>query len=582
MLDPSPTVVDTDLLIVGGGVGGMSAALRGRELGIDVTIAEKAAIARSGPCIYVHSQTAPWRLSDDEMHTWAKEFVEDSNYLADQEWVEIFLRELPDRIEDFVKLGVPYERNSEGKLHYTATRGHRVCKSLNVDGRTMMEILAKEARRRRVKLVPKVMVTDLLTSDGKSPTTGRVTGAVGFHVRTGEFFVFRAKAVIVATGIYTPKFHYGFVDHCNGDGHMMSYRAGAELTGIEFANYGAFSYWENKFFTPGQAKIQGLGARFINAKGERFMERYDPKWMELSSLYMLARAIITENFEGRGPCYVDMRHFTEEDHEVLRRVVPTLAKSFDEFGIDPRARPIEPCPFMVIGTPAGGGIRVDTDSRTNVAGLYALGIATCLPVDISGHSGSTPSSFSNVGGYRAANHIALWAKECGKPVVLHSQVQEFKKRFLQPMARLKQVRPSDINNAVGDVIADTVFALFKNRQRIERVIADLRQIETQMLPKVFAPDMHECVKANEMRNYLQLAQLCCHAMLRREESRAEHVRVDFPFRDDVDWLKWVIVRGGPGEEPNVGTWELPINRYPIRPEKREKVPYAFPIPKELQ
>jgi succinate dehydrogenase/fumarate reductase flavoprotein subunit len=405
---------------------------------------------------------------------------------------------------------------------------------------------------------------------------------VGFHVRTGEFFVFRAKAVVVATGIYTPKFHYGFVDHCNGDGHMMCYRAGAELAGIEFASYGAFSYWENKVFTPGQAKIQGLGARFINAKGERFMQRYDPEWMELSSLYLLARAIITENFEGRGPCYVDMRHFTDREHEILRRVVPTLAKSFDEFGIDPKVRPIQPCPFMVIGTPAGGGIRVDTDSRTNVDGLYALGMATCLPVDISGHSGSTPSTFSNVGGHRAANHVVSRVKDAGKPVVHDRQVEEFKKGFLQPMARLRQIRPSDINNALGETIADTVFALFKNRGRIENVMRELGEIEEKMLPKVFAPDMHECVKATEMRNYLQLARLCCHAMLAREESRAEHVRVDFPFRDDVNWLKWVIVKPDQGLSPEVSTWALPIEGYPVKPKKREKVPYSFPIPKELQ
>jgi succinate dehydrogenase/fumarate reductase flavoprotein subunit len=583
MFDPNPTVIDTDLLIVGGGVGGMSCALRGRELGLDVTVAEKAGIARSGPCIYVHSQTAPWRLSDEEMEAWAREFVEDSNYLADQKWLEIFLKEAPDRIDAFVKLGVPYERHPDGKLLYTATRGHKICKSLNVDGRTMMEILAKEARRRRARLIPKIMVTDLLTSDGKTPTQGRVTGAVGFHVRTGEFFVFRAKAVVVATGIVTPKFHYGFVNHCNGDGHMMCYRAGAELAGMEFANYGAFSYWENKVFTPGQAKIQGLGARFINAKGERFMERYDPKWMELTSLYMLARAIITENFEGRGPCYVDMTHFLPEEHEVLRRVVPTLAKSFDEFGIDPKARPVQSCPFMVIGTPAGGGIRVDTDSGTNIPGLYALGMATCLPVDISGHSGSTPSSFSNVGGYRAADHVASsCAGEAGKPEVHESQVEEFKKRFVKPMARLKQIRPADVHNAIGEAISDTAFALFKNKNRIERVIGELREIEEKLLPRVFAPDMHECVKANEMRNYLQFARLCCHAMLAREESRAEHVRVDFPFRDDIDWLKWVIVKPNGVREPHVQTWSLPIETYPVQPDRREKIPYTFPIPKELQ
>lgn len=582
MFDPNPTVVDVDFLVVGGGIGGLRAAMRAKELGLTVAVAEKAGIARSGPCIYVHSQFAPWHLSDQETEDWMREFVEMSNYLSDQKWLEIYLREAPDRIDDFAKIGVPYERLPDGKINYSLVRGHRIGMSVNVDGRLMMEVVGKEVRRRRIPVFEKVMVTDLLTSDGKSPTKGRVTGAVGFHVRTGEFFVFRAKAVQVGTGIFTPKIHYGYVDHCTGDGHMMCYRAGAELAGLEFDQYGAFSYWEGKFFTPGQAKIQGLGVRLINAKGERFMERYDPEWKEQSSLYKIARAIITENFEGRGPCCMDMRHYTQEEYELLRRVVPTLAQSFDEFGVNPMKKPLESNPFMVIGSATGGGLKPDYNSQTNVPGLYAVGIATCMPFSMSGHSGSSPSTFSNVGGYRAANHVASWAKDSPKPEVQDSQVQEFKKKFLEPMRRLKQVRPSDVHNAIGDVSAETPFALFKNAQRIEKTRKELKELEEKLVPKMFAPDMHECVKANEMKNYIQLAQLVCRASLAREESRAEHVRVEFPYRDDVNWLKWVIIKQQEPGKDQVNLWELPLSSYPIQPQKREKIPYSFPIPKELQ
>jgi succinate dehydrogenase/fumarate reductase flavoprotein subunit len=582
MFDPNPTVVDADFLVVGGGIGGLRAALRAKELGLTVAVAEKTMVARGGPCIYVHSQFAPWHLSEQELEEWMREHVEMSNYLPDQKWLEIYLREAPDRIDDFAKMGVGYEREPDGKIKYSIVRGHRVGMSVNVDGRAMMEVVGKEVRRRRIPVFEKVMVTDLLTSDGKSPTQGRVTGAVGFHVRTGEFFVFRAKAVQVGTGIFKAKMHFGYVDHCTGDGHAMCYRAGAEMSGLEFGQDASFSYWENKFYTPGQAKIQGLGVRLINSRGERFMDQYDPEWKELSSLYKIARGIITENFEGRGPCYMDMRHYTEEEYQLLRRVVPTLARSFDEFGIDPLKKPLESCPYMVIGSATGGGLRPDYDSQTNVPGLYGVGVATCMPVSMSGHSGSGPSTFSNVGGYRAANHVASWAKNATKPEVHDSQIKEFKKRFLEPLRRLKQVRPSDVHNAIGEVTADTVFALFKNAERITKVQRDLKEIEKNLAPKIFAPDMHECVKANEVKNYLQMSQLVCLASRAREESRAEHVRVDFPFRDDANWLKWVILKRNESGEGTVSTWDLPISTYPIQPKKREKIPYSFPIPKELQ
>jgi succinate dehydrogenase/fumarate reductase flavoprotein subunit len=312
------------------------------------------------------------------------------------------------------------------------------------------------------------------------------------------------------------------------------------------------------------------------------MEKYDPEWLELSSLYKIGRAIITENFEGRGPCYMDMRPYTEEEYQLLRRVVPTLADSFDEFGLDPLKKPVQSNPYMVIGSATGGGLKPDYDSQTNVPGLYGVGVATCMPVSMSGHSGSGPSTFSNVGGYRAANHIASWAKNAPKPEVHNSQVAEFKKKFLEPMRRLKQVRPSDVHNAIGEVTADTAFALFKNAARIERTLRELKEIEKNLAPKMFAPDMHECVKANEIKNYLQMSQLVCIASQARQESRAEHVRVDFPFRDDADWLKWVVLKLNDSGEASAGTWDLPISTYPIQPPKREKIPYSFPIPEELR
>lgn len=577
-----PTELWTDVLVIGGGIGGCRAALRARELGCDVVLTEKAVIGRAGPMTFVHSQFAPWPLTDEEKLVWMREFVEASNYLADQEWLDVLLTEAPSRIDELVRMGVPYERDADGRLKYTTSRGHKVGKTINVDGKVVMEILRRELRRHGVRLLEKVMMTDLLTSDGRYPTAGEVSGAVGFHVRTGEPLVIRSKAVILNTGPLYPKIHFSYIDGVTGEGHRMAYRAGAELAGMEFTQYASWSYWEDTFSSPGQAKIQGIGAKFINARGEEFMWRYDPEWGNLSSLYRVARAIITENMEGRGPCYVDFRHCREEDIEMLLRVVPTLDLGLREFGVDLRKRPLKTTPFMAIGMGTSGGLRVDTWSRTNVSGLYALGTCTCLPVIMSGNSGSGHSTFSNVGGYRAGEDAARRAQRMEHPPVNGSQLKEVLAEMLAPLDRRGNTRPADVWAAIGDVTCESTFALFKNAERIDRTRRLVGEIKAYLLPRMSAPDPHELVKALEARSYVEMVELCCLAYGAREESRGEHFRADFPYQDDINWLRWVVIKQTTDGQPHISTPEVPLDRYPIQPEKRERKPSPFSVPEQYR
>ncbi|GBC82764.1 Fumarate reductase flavoprotein subunit [bacterium HR10] len=581
---PDPTVIRTDVLVVGGGLGGVRAALRAQELGADVTVVEKAVISRAGPMTYVHSQFAPYKLLEgDELRQWMEEFVVGANYLADQEWLEVYLREAYFRVQELVHMGVPYVRDEQGRLKYSLVRGHKVGTTLGADGRATMEVLRRELTRRRVRLIEKVMVNDLLTTDGRHPTRDRICGAVGFHVRTGEPYLFLAKAVILNTGPFYPKIHYAYVDHCTGEGHAMAFRAGAELAGMEFAQYAAWSYFNRQFFTPGQAKIQGIGARFVNALGEEFMPRYDPIWGNFSGLFQVARAIATENLEGRGPCFVDMRHCSDEDLAVLYKVVPTLERAFKEFDIDPKKDLLRVDPFILIGTGSSSGVRVDLWSRASLPGLFAVGTCTHLPIMMTGISGSSLSTFSNVGGYRAGEKAAEIARQMAHhPPHDPQQVKELIAGFCAPLSRRGQTRPCDIWMAIGEVTAEAGFALFKNEARIARTRDRLREIRHMLLPRVTAPDVHELVKANEVANYLQMAEVACEAMLARKESRGELIRADYPYQDNDDWLRWIIVRRqGEGEGLSLSFWDLPYDRYPIPP-KRGKVPLTFPIPEEYR
>lgn len=571
-----------DVLIVGGGIGGAHAALRAAALGARVALVEKARVARAGPMTYVHSQFAPdRRLKGEELQDWASEFVVGANYLADQDWVEQYLRESYDRINDQISWGVPYTRRADGSLKYVAVRGHRVGTTLGVDGRRCMEILRKRLIAARVKLFEKVAVVDLLTSDGLRPTKGRVTGAIGIGVRTGQVTVFKAKTVILNVGPFYPKMHYAFADHCTGEGHAAAWRVGAEFAGMEFAQFAAWSYFNKSFFTPGQAKIQGIGAHFINKSGERFMSRYDPIWGEKAGLFQVARAIITENIEGRGPCYLDLRHVPQADLEILYEVSPSVKRAFEEFAVNPAKDTLELGPFVVIGTMSGSGPHIDLNSATNIPGLYAVGYGTSCPHLMSGISGSGISSFSAVGGYRAGEHAAGVIAQVPMPTVHEAQIQESLRQHFEPMRKVRQVRPSDVWIQIGKVTATPEFALFKTEERIRRAIIRLEQIRDKVVPKMYAPDFHELEKASEVRNYVDMAILACKAMIERKESRGELFRVDYPYMDNDNWLKWLMVRLSDTGEPEFRTVNPDYARWPIKP-PRGVTPSPYTVPMRFQ
>lgn len=575
--------LEADVLVIGAGLAGCRAAIRAREIVPNVVLVDKATPGRTGASLYAHSQMAPWELSEAEITEWLQEFVDNTSFLADQEWTELFLREAPQRVRELSDWGVRYERNADGTFKYVIVRGNRVCKSLNADGLQMMELLRDRINAVGVRTIPRVAVTNLLSSDGCHPTSGRVVGAVGFHTQTGHPVIIKAKAVVVATGPVNSKNHHGNCDQLTGDGHMMCFRVGARLTGLEFCQRAYFCYWERKFQAPGQAKLQGLGARLINAHGERVLERYDPEWMEMTSLSNIVRAIICENAEGRGPCYFDMRHFSDDDIAMLRRVVPFLTKALEEFGIDLRKRPIQADVFVSLGSTHGLGILMDLDARTNIPGLFVAGYAGCLMGNVSGSFASFPSTFANVSGYRAGDSAAREAAETHRPEIDKSQLQALLREQYSFIHRNTNVRPYDIYRQIWSLTVPAGFSFFKTEQRIKEVSEALRNVREHLLPKLSAPDVHELLKANEAINYLGISELACIAALERRESRGSHYRHDYPFRDDENWLKWIVLEPAQdGIGIQISYRELPFDRYRIKPAKREKIPIRFQMPPGIQ
>lgn len=571
--------IEADVLVIGGGFAGCQAALRAKDFVDNVVLVDKAVVSRSGASAYAHTHFAPWDLTDSEIEEWIRELVEKGSFLVDQKWAELFLREAPHRISQLQEWGIPYERNNDGRLLYVLTRGHETPKSLSVDGRTVQEKLKEKMLAKGVRLVERVMITDLLTADGQQPTRDRVVGAIGIHCQNGAFYEFRAKAVVLATGPTFPKMKFCYCDHMTGEGLVMAFRAGAEITGMEFAVFSQFSYWERRFFTPGQAKMQGFGARIINSLGERIMERHNPEGLELlASLTHISAAVAAENLDGRGPCYFDMRHFSARAWESMRVAAPAAMKAFDEFGIDPGKEIIETNPLVGVGSEpnAGGGPVVDLECRSSIPGLFVAGAATHSPCMIAGQSASIPSTFAHVSGYRAGEFAAREARQVRRLAVVPGQVAWLKEKRYRPLARRSQVKPYDVIYAINSRVNRAENIIFKSKARILRVLDYLRQVENELLPQVSAPDAHELVKATEAESLVTIAKLHFLAALEREESRDPHYRTDFLFSDNKDWLKWLILSNSNGEVKVVSR-PVPVQDYPLQPRvTRVNIPLQIP------
>lgn len=540
---PDSDVLETDVLVIGGGMAGLFAAIRARDFVDRVMLVDKAKVTRSGGSIHAHAYGAPAPEGDFENRL--KEMVRRSAYMGDQAWFEIMLREIGARLNDMEQWGVRFERDEQGNLKSDAIKGQSKGFVILAHGKQVIESIAREALRRKIAFLERVAVTDLLTSDGRHPTAGHVTGAVGLQTRTGKFVVIRSKAVVIATGLLSSKLHYFGMDNITGDGYAMAFRAGAELTGLEFSPQ-PFCVWNRRFTRSGVGQFQHGGTRLVNRLGEEFLYQYEGASKEYIGFEghfdqgALCRAIAVENLEGRGPCYLDCRGWSQEKFDRMRKVLPLTMRAFDEagVGVDLTKNPVELAPLaMIYGTSCQSGIRINTLGETGVDGLYAAGSAAFYG------GGPSPQSLGAVGGYRAGEHAARWSKEM-KGSDPTAEAETLREILFSPLRRKQGVSPDEIYDSVNRLVTPWQASLFKHEKRIGEVLGEIRRIAREDLPRIKAGDIHELVKAAEARNFVLLMELYNTAALERKESRMIHFREDYAFTDDRKWRKWILLKNG--------------------------------------
>lgn len=568
-MSTSETVYNADVLIIGGGLAGCLAAIKARDNTEKVILVDKAKVSRSGASSFGTGGVL-FPTPEDDLELWAEELVERGDYINDQDWVQVLLKEQYERVKELESWGVNFERDEKGQIFRMIGRANRHTRmAVFSDKQSLMEVLRKKIVQKGVILVERTMITDLLTSDARYPTSGEIVGALGFDVRKGSPAIFKAKAVVVSTG-------GGGHQNLFGDGIAMAYRAGAEISGMEFASLWGNWIWDRKYSLAGMNLFQNAGLIFTNSQNKRFMAEYFPELKERARTQDIGLAIGKEGVEGRGPIYSDMTHFSEETIERFRRAIPLTMLALDREGIDLRKRKL----IFDVQTGVlhlhGSGIRTNVYCETSLPGLFAAGQAGGYPAHGTYSVGGVNLALCCVSGHRAGLYASLYSKN-SKPVSMNDkQTKLLIKRVFEPLQRKSNLNPDSLKENIMNLLSQAENSFFRHEKRINNMLHHINPWKEE-LSATSARDFHELAKCHEIGAFLDCLELLLSAASYRKESRGLHIREDYPFRDDINWLKWIIFYKDEGQR-RIRTVPVPMYRYPVKIGKYEKVPLPISIP----
>ncbi len=500
----------------------------------------------------------------DSWESHAFDTVKGSDYLGDQDAIEIMCKEAPEEVVHLEHLGVPFHRNEEGKLGTRAFGGASQARTFyvaDITGQAIMHVLYEQLMRfsDAVDRYEEWFTTGL-AMDGE----GKCVGAVMRNIRDGSMEVFEGKNVVLATGgngqIWRPTTNALI---CTGDGIAMAYRAGAELMDMEMVQYHPTTLARKGFLITEGAR--GEGAHLLNAKGERFMERYAPNKMELASRDVVSRAEQTEIDEGRGfpdgTVALDVTVVPRKRiHEALREIV-LVGRDFA--GVDITREPIHIKPgnhYMM------GGVRTDIHGATSIPGLYAAGEVACVSVHGGNRLGANSLLDTLIFGRRSGEHAAARAKAIDRPLAPRAALAEEAARIDAILGRSADDggrRVAEIRHEMS-VEMDRNLGVFRDAEGIQSALDVVKRLKEEV-KSVYIDDHsaifnQDLLGAIELEFMLDNAECTCVAALHRTESRGAHTRTDFPDRDDEEWLKHINLAAN-GAEPDISYSDVSITQW---------------------
>jgi len=534
-------MITHDIIIIGGGLAGMRAALEASKE-VDTAVISKQHPLRS------HSGAAQGGIAavldgwaekiGDSLESHIYDTVKGSDYLGDQDAIEILCREAPGDIRSMDRMGAIFSRTEEGMIAQRDFGGHsyaRTCYAADKTGHILLQTMYEQMMKNRVKVYSEWHVVSLIIHDNIC------RGVVAYDMAGGTLQVIRARAVILATGGYGRAFSITSNAHANtGDGLALAYRAGVPLQDMEFVQFHPTGLYKHGILiTEGS---RGEGGYLVNRNGERFMERYAPSKMELASRDVISRAIQTEIDEGRGIdgyIHLDLRHLGAE--LIMERLaqIHDIALSFANVDCVHEPIPIQPTAHYSMG-----GIPTDINGRVlGVSGLFAAGECACVSVHGANRLGGNSLLETIVFGRRAGISAVRYVKKAAIGGVSSRTLDSIEHEFYELAEMDGSERVADIKNDLQTVMT-VKCGIFRDSQKLAEALEETRRLRERFnnigisdRGMIFNTEMMEAL---ELRNLLDFSEVIAASALAREESRGAHYRTDHPERDDVGWLKHTL------------------------------------------
>lgn len=532
--------LDCDVVVVGGGMAAVYAACRAQDLGADVVLVDKSHLGRSG-CTAVASGVNHFYQPGDDKEIWLRG---ESSPLTNH---RLFLKNLPRTydVQLFLEgIGVNFIRDGGKVLRVPGPRIPIPHSAMMAEGGPQLGLaLRAEVLRRGIRVLNRVMITNLLTSDGRRPTAGRVIGAAGFHTRTGQLHGIRTGAVIMASGPWGIPFPREEVGLCrvrhmpiNNSGETLAamYDAGVLMGKLEV---GTSSPGPSEFATaPALEILTGLGSSTIwmNARGERFISTDFRQlgWGRSS----IMNQILKENMSERGPVGVNLSHFTPEQRRLVRQVVPIVIGNFESAGYDISRDTIPYIAGAPVKGTSGAGARINERGETSLPGLYAAGNCSdgayiCLGQTL---------YVAGLTGWWAGENAAPYAARVRHDPPDPGQVEECRREYFAPR-EVKDGLPFD---DVRDQLQDIALSLFPvtGEKKLQAGLDRLERIAREDVPRLQAADARELARLAGLRGTVRVMPLVLSVLLHRRESRGNILREDFPYTDNEKWLVHTVVQ----------------------------------------
>jgi len=523
---------ETDVLVIGGGAGGLLAALSAKRHGppgTRVTLADSWMIGRTGHTAFSNA----WMITlfpDDDLDGILREIVAGNDGIADQVLVREVLASSYDRFRDFEQMGMRFPRHEDGSYSRRPTRGLDLARVLYPEGGGLEFCwqLRKALEPIGIALLDRHFVTSLMRD-----ADGRVTGAAAIHTRTGAFHVIAARATIVCTNAIT--FRSGFVRDITGTGTLLAYAAGARLRNAEFSYVRPGT---PKFYFEGITFAIQEGARWVNARGEAFMPRYEPDWGDEADVPRIARAMAVEKQQGNVPLYLDMSAIPEGMRdEFIHSKVRWMDNFFRKLGAEAKTDMFGKTPYYALNQMTKMGIATGPDCRSDAPGLLAAGLAQA---GCANHFAGFHIGLCVGNGWIAGRSAIEDLDRLPAPKVDAAAVQALHAEATRPLAAGAEAESDRILRDLQQVMFAYDVGILKSAERLEAARARIDALAEEFAG-IAAPHTHELVRLKETEAMLLAAKFILGASLYRTESRLSHFREDFDTRDDANWLVWVDI-----------------------------------------